>query len=563
MQTRSALRPWLTSYSAGVPADIDLSADGSLVAMAEESIRKHGGRAAFSSRGRILRYADIDALSRDLAAFFQQQAGLMKGERIALMLPNLLQYPVAMLAALRAGLVVVNVNPLYTPRELHHQLQDAGVSAVVILESFAHVLAAVLPDLRLRHVVITGVGDLLGFPRAGLINFAVKYLQRLVPRYAIPGAVGLRTALRQGRDLPLQSVEVSQDDVAFLQYTGGTTGVAKGAMLTHGNLLANVHQICAWLGPFSEAGQERVATALPLYHIFALTVNLLTYFRLGSVNTLIANARDLDSVIDALKATRCTAITGVNTLYNGLLNHPRFREIDFSALRVAIGGGAAVQRSVAESWKQATGRPLIEGYGLTECSPVVTINPIDIEDYTGTIGLPIPSTDCMVVNEFDRPLPAGEPGELCVRGPQVMKGYWNRPEETAGVLNAEGWLRTGDVAVIDERGYIKIVDRKKDMVLVSGFKVFPNEVEDVVAGHPGVLEVAAVGVPDPHSGEVVKIYVVRSDTTVTSEAIFSFCRARLAAYKVPKQVEFRDSLPKSPIGKILRRDLRAECHRGA
>ncbi|MGQ0658635.1 MAG: AMP-binding protein [Chromatiales bacterium] len=549
-------RPWLASYPTGVPADVDLTAVSSLVALLEKSIDRYKLLPAFRSRGRVLRYSDVDALSRDLAAFLQS-AGLTKGGRIALMLPNSLPYPVATIAALRAGLVVVNVNPLYTPRELGQQLRDAGASAIVVLENFAHVLAEVMPEIPVRLVIISRVADLLGFPRGSLINFGVKHVRRLVPAYDIPGAITLRAALRKGRELPFQAVDVGRDDIAFLQYTGGTTGVAKGAMLTHGNLLANAQQICAWLGPFVTAGQERIVTALPLYHIFALTVNFLTYFTLGGLNTLIANPRDLDSLIDDLRAARCTGITGVNTLYNALLSHPRFTDIDFSALKVAIGGGTAVQQTIAERWKQATGRPLVEGYGLTECSPVVTINPINIENYTGTIGLPIPSTDCMVVDDRGHSLPAGKPGELWVRGPQVMKGYWNRPDETAKVFSAEGWLRTGDVAVIDERGYIKLVDRKKDVVLVSGFKVFPNEIEDVVASHPGVLEVAAIGVPDPHSGEVVKIYVVRKDTSLTKETIIRFCREQLVAYKVPKQVEFRESLPKSPIGKILRRELRS------
>jgi long-chain acyl-CoA synthetase len=477
------------------------------------------------------------------------------------MLPNLLQYPVALFGVLRAGLVVVNVNPLYTPRELQHQLADSGAAAIVVLENFAHTLEQVVAATAVRHIVTTRVGDLFPPLKACLVNFVVKRLKRLVPSWHLPGAQPFNTALQLGARLRLRDVPLTLDDIAFLQYTGGTTGVAKGAILSHGNLLANVEQTSAWIGSTLKEGEEVIVTPLPLYHIFALTANLLTFVKWGANNLLITNPRDIPGFIKELRRTRFTVITGVNTLFNMLLNAPDFpkvKEANAGALKIAVAGGMSVQRAVAERWQQAMGVPLIEGYGLTEASPIVCVNPLDLKVFSGAIGLPLPSTQVAIRDETGRELPVGEEGELWVKGPQVMRGYWNMPEETGRVLSADGWLATGDICRMDDSGALRFIDRRKDVIVVSGFKVWPNEIEEVVMLLPGVKEVGAVGVPDAKSGEGVKVYLVRKDPALSAEAVIAHCRANLAAYKVPKQVEFRDRLPKSPIGKILRRKLQEE-----
>ncbi len=549
---------WLKSYPPGMAAEIDPHEFSSLPDLLEISCRRFRSRPAYSNMGATLRYADVDQLSLNFAAWLQQGLGLQKGDRVAVMLPNLLQHPVATLGALRAGLIVVNVNPLYTPRELQHQLADSGAQAIVILENFAHVLAQVLANTKVRKVIITRMGDLLPFPKSTLINMIVKHVKRLVPSYAIADAVEFTRALQLGAGLTLQRPALGHDDIAFLQYTGGTTGVAKGAMLSHGNMVANTLQAEAWFEGVLKEGEEVVITALPLYHIFALTANSLLFIKIGGLNHLITNPRDMPGFIKELSRVRFTFITGVNTLYNGLLNTPGFERLDLSSLKLAIGGGMAVQSAVAERWHRATGVVLLEGYGLTETAPVVCINPVDMKQFSGCIGLPVAATEVSIRDDAGNELPFGEPGELCVRGPQVMKAYWNQPEETRRVLSEDGWLRTGDIATIDERGFVRIVDRKKDMILVSGFNVYPNEIEAVVAAHPGVLEVGAIGVLDGACGEAVKICVVRKDPGLTAEALRAYCKQQLAAYKVPKHIEFRDELPKSTVGKILRRALREQ-----
>ena len=547
---------WLQSYPPGVPPEVDLDEFSSLVDLFEQSVRKFAARTAYVNMGKSLTYGELDELSARFAGWLQGELGLGPGARVALMMPNCLQYPVAMFGVLRAGLTVVNVNPLYTARELEHQLKDAGCEAIVIVENFAHTLQDVLPSTPVRHVVTTGLGDLLGFPKSLLVNFVVRHVKKMVPAWSLPGSIAFREALAKGAAHPLRPVMLGHEDLAFLQYTGGTTGVAKGAMLTHGNIVANLQQAHAWIGPYVRDGEELIVTALPLYHIFSLTANCLTFFKIGAENLLITNPRDIPGFIAELAKVRFTAITGVNTLFNALLNHPDFEKLDFSSLRLALGGGMAVQQAVAERWKAVTGRPLAEAYGLTETSPAVCINPLDLPEFNHSIGLPISSTDVSLRDDEGYEVLLGEPGELCVKGPQVMKGYYNRPEDTARVFTRDGYLRTGDVAVIAPDGYVRIVDRKKDMILVSGFNVYPNEVEDVVASHPGVLEVAALGVPDERSGEAVKIFVVRKDPTLTAEALIAHCRQGLTGYKVPHYVEFREELPKSNVGKILRRALR-------
>ncbi|UXI70009.1 long-chain-fatty-acid--CoA ligase [Tahibacter amnicola] len=552
----STQRPWLASYPSGVPAEIDLDEYSSVVAVLESACERFRHRPAFSNMGKVLTYGDVDRLSRTFAAFLTGELGLKKGDRVALMLPNVLQYPIAIFGVLRAGLVVVNTNPMYTARELKHQLNDSGASAIVVLDNFAGTVAEVIRETSCKHVITTGLGDLLGFPKSILTNFVVKYVKKLVPAYRIDGAIRFRDALSRGERHSYKTAGLTHDDIAFLQYTGGTTGVAKGAMLTHRNLIANMQQASAWLGVNARLGEEVIITALPLYHIFALTANGLVFMKFGGLNYLITNPRDMPGFVKEMSGVKFTAITGVNTLFNGLLNTPGFDKLDFSSLHLTLGGGMAVQRAVAERWKKVTGITLIEAYGLTESSPAACINPMDLPDYNGSIGLPIPSTEVSVQDDNGNHLPMGEVGELCLRGPQVMKGYWNRPEETAKVLSADGWLHTGDVARIDDKGYVYIVDRKKDMILVSGFNVYPNEVEDVVATHPGVLEVAAIGVPDDKSGEAVKIVVVRKDPNLSADDLRAHCKANLTGYKLPRYIEFRDSLPKSNVGKILRRELR-------
>ncbi len=557
-------RPWLSHYPAGVPTHIDVSQYASVSAMLEEAFQRFRDRPAFANFGRRLSYGEIDQLSQQFAGYLTGVLKLGKGDRIALMMPNVLQYPIALFGALRAGLVVVNTNPLYTARELRHQLQDAGATAIVVLDNFAATLQAVVADTQVRHIITTGLGDMLGFPKGAVINFVLKHVKKMVPAFSLPQAVRFRDALARGNGLKVPAPGLTHDNIAFLQYTGGTTGVAKGAMLTHGNMIANMLQARAWIGSDTvKPGEEVIITALPLYHIFSLTANAFVFASLGGLNWLITNPRDMPGFVKELRQSGFTAITGVNTLFNGLLNTPGFAELDFSRLHLTLGGGMAVQRAVAERWKKTTGCTLAEAYGLTETSPAVCINPLDLAQYNGSIGLPIPSTDVAIWSEDSQPLGFDEVGELMVRGPQVMLGYWQRPEETAKVLVKDGWLHTGDVAKMDANGYVYIVDRKKDMILVSGFNVYPNEVEDAVMEHPDVLEVAAVGVPDEHSGEVVKLFVVRKNPALTEDALKQFCREQLTGYKRPKFIEFRDSLPKSNVGKILRRTLRDEGRKPA
>ncbi|MEW5887903.1 MAG: long-chain-fatty-acid--CoA ligase FadD [Pseudomonadota bacterium] len=549
---------WLKSYPPGVPAEVDINEFKSVGQMFEKSVRTYGPRTAYINMDKGLTYSELDGLSRDFAAYLQSVLGLPKGARVAIMMPNLLQYPVCVYGVLCAGYTVVNCNPLYTPRELEHQLKDSGAEVIVIVENFAHVLQEVLHNTPVKHVIVTGLGDMLGFPKSMIVNFVVKHVKKMVPAWNIPNALRFNDVLARGSRSELRPVEVTHDDIAFLQYTGGTTGVSKGAMLTHGNIVANLQQAHAWLKPFLSEGGEIIVTALPLYHIFALTANCLTFFKIGATNLLITNPRDIPGFVKELGKYKFTTLTGVNTLFNALLNDPNFAKLDFSSLRITLGGGMAVQKAVAERWKQVTGTPLIEAYGLTETSPAATINPLDLKEYNGSIGLPVPSTEIAIRDEEGHDLPIGEAGEICIRGPQVMKGYYNRPEETAKVIMADGFLRTGDVGIMDEKGFVRIVDRKKDMILVSGFNVYPNEIEAVVAMHPGVLEVAAVGVPDEKSGEAVKIFVVKKDPNLTAEALIAHCKENLTGYKVPKLVEFRTELPKTNVGKILRRALRDE-----
>ncbi len=549
-------RIWLKSYPPGVPAEIDVNEFRSLGELFDRSVKRFADKTAYVCMGKAITYAELDAASARFGAFLQRDLGLPKGTRVALMMPNVLQYPIAMFGALRAGYTIVNVNPLYTARELEHQLKDSGAEAIVILENFAHTLEQVRAQVPIRHVIVTSLGELLGFPKGAIVNFVVRRVRKLVPPWTLDGHLSFGDALARGAAHALQPVEVGHEDAAFLQYTGGTTGVAKGAVLTHRNIVANLQQAHAWISPVVTEGREIIITALPLYHIFSLTANCLTFIKIGATNVLIPNPRDIPGFIKELAKHRFTVITGVNTLFNALLNNPEFAKLDFSSLRVALGGGMAVQQAVAEKWKQITGVALVEAYGLTETSPAVTINPLDLKAFNHSIGLPISSTEVSIRDDDGIEQAIGQRGELCVRGPQVTPGYWNRPEETRRVFTADGFLRTGDIAVMDDKGFVTLVDRKKDMILVSGFNVYPNEVEDIVANHPGVLEVAAIGVPDERSGEAVKVFVVRKDPALTAEALIAHCRENLTGYKVPHHVEFRDELPKSNVGKILRRELR-------
>ncbi|WP_250634573.1 long-chain-fatty-acid--CoA ligase [Pinirhizobacter soli] len=551
-------RPWLDNYPPGVPADIDITQYRSIVDVLEESFEKYRDRPAFTSFGKTVTYGEIDELSNQFAGYLSGELKLAKGDRIAIMLLNVIQYPVALFAALRLGLVVVNTNPLYTPRELEHQLKDSGAKALIVLDNFAATAQEALKHVPVPHVITTGIGDLLGI-KGAVINFVLKHVKKMVPEFRIDGAVRFGDALSRGGRHETTSPDVSREDIAFLQYTGGTTGVAKGAMLTHGNMVANMLQAGAWFGKQIRPGEETIITALPLYHIFALTCNCFIFLRFGGRSVLITNPRDMPGFVKELSKVRFTAITGVNTLFNGLVHTEGFDKLDFSSLRMSFGGGMAVQRAVAEKWQAITGCPLIEGYGMTESSPVATINPmIEGASFSGSIGMPVPSTDISIQDDDGKHLAIGEVGEICIHGPQVMKGYWNQPGETAKAISSDGWLRTGDIGRIDEKGLVYIVDRKKDMILVSGFNVYPNEIEDIVVRCPGVLECAAVGVPDEHSGEVVKLFVVRKDPSLTEETIKAWCREYLTGYKRPKLIEFRDSLPKSNVGKILRRELRDE-----
>ena len=549
---------WLSSYQQGVPAEVDIGEFQSLGELFEKSVARYRDRVAYINMGARITYGELDRLSRDFAAYLQGYLKLPKGSRIAIMMPNVLQYPTCMLGALRAGYVVVNCNPLYMPRELEHQLRDSGAETIVILENFAHTLAQVVAATRVKNVVIARLGDMLGFPKGSIVNFVVKYVKRLVRPWAIPGTVSFGAALARGRGASFTPVDVGQEDLAFLQYTGGTTGVSKGAMLSHRNILANVAQAHAWVKSVVGDGCELVVTALPLYHIFALTANCFLFVKVGGTNLLITNPRDIPAFAAELAKYPFTIITGVNTLFNALLNNDRFTSLDFSRLRVSLGGGTSVQKAVAERWKAVTGKPLIEAYGLTETSPAATINPIDLPAYNGSIGLPVPSTDVAIRNDSGVDVALGERGELCIRGPQVMKSYYNQPEETANVFTPDGFLRTGDVVVMDEKGFLRMVDRKKDMILVSGFNVYPNEIEDVLSMHSGVLEAAAIGVPDDNTGEAVKIFIVKKDPSLTAAQLVAYCREQLTRYKVPSQVEFRNELPKTNVGKILRRQLRDE-----
>ncbi|HEY1459832.1 MAG TPA: long-chain-fatty-acid--CoA ligase [Casimicrobiaceae bacterium] len=547
-------RIWLKSYPPGVPPEIDLSTYSSVRDVFEESCTKFAARRAYTCMGKTLTFSELDAKSRAFGAYLQRQ-GLKKGDRIALMMPNVLQYPVCLFGILRAGCTVVNVNPLYTARELEHQLTDSGARIIVVVENFAHTVAEVVAKTSVTQVIVTSVGEMLGV-KGLLVDFVVRHVKKLVPAWNIPGAIRLSQALSEGGRAKLEHVPLGHDDIAFLQYTGGTTGVAKGATLLHRNIVANLLQSRAWVKPFLGEQQQLIVTPLPLYHIFSLTANCLVFMTLGAENVLIPNPRDIPGFVAELGKYRFTALTGVNTLFNALLNNAEFAKLDFSSLRMTLGGGMAVQRAVAERWKQVTGKPLIEAYGLTETSPAATMNPFTLPEYNGSIGLPVPSTDLVLRDDSGKDVPLGERGEICIRGPQVMAGYWNHPDETAKTIDKDGWLASGDIGVMDADGFVRIVDRKKDMILVSGFNVYPNEVEAVVAMHPGVLECAAIGVADSKSGEAVKLFVVKRDPSLTVDALLAHCRDQLTGYKCPREVEFRSDLPKSNVGKILRRELR-------
>lgn len=551
---------WLKSYPEGVAPEIDYSQYQSLAQLLEEAFQKYATRNAYACMGKYLTYAEVDQLSRKVGAWLQSK-GLEKGARVAIMMPNVLQYPVAIAAILRAGYIVVNVNPLYTPRELEHQLNDSGAEAIFILENFATTLQQVIARTKVKHVVVASMGDLMGV-KGLVVNLVVRHVKKMVPSFSLPGSVPFNSVLSQASSLQLKPVALTPDDTAFLQYTGGTTGVSKGATLSHRNVVANVLQAEAWLAPGLNNGpkveQLVFVCALPLYHIFALTVCGMLGMREGALNLLVPNPRDIAGLIKEMSKYQINTFPAVNTLYNALLNHPDFAKLDFSGYRVCVGGGMAVQKAVADKWKEITGCPIIEGYGLSETSPIACANPCDIKEYSGTIGLPLPSTEIAILDDAGNPVALGQAGEIAIRGPQVMRGYWNRDDETAKVMTADGFFKSGDIGIMDERGYTKIVDRKKDMILVSGFNVYPNEVEGVVVQHPGVLECACVGVPDEHAGEVVKIFVVRKDPSLTAEQLMAYCREQLTGYKRPKYIEFRTDLPKTNVGKILRRELRDE-----
>jgi len=553
---------WLKHYPKGVPAEIDVNEYASLRDVLEESIAQYGARPAFSCMGKTITFAELDTLSSAFGAWLQAQ-GCKKGARVALMMPNILQYPVCLFGVLRAGCTAVNVNPLYTARELEHQLKDSGAEVIVVVENFAHTLQEVRDRTKIDKVVVTTVGELLGF-KGIAVDFVLRRVKKMIPSWAIPGAIRLSDALAEGRKHKLERVPLAHEDIAFLQYTGGTTGVAKGAILLHRNIVANLLQARAWVKPFLDPNQrEIIITPLPLYHIFSLTANCLTFMTLGAENVLITNPRDIGGLVKEMGKYKFTAFTGVNTLFNALVNNPGFDKLDFSTLKLTLGGGMAVQEAVAEKWNMVTGVPLIEAYGLTETSPAATINPLDLAEYNGSIGLPISSTEVVLRDDDGHEVALGKAGEICIRGPQVMAGYWQHPEETAKVLDKEGWFATGDIGIMDHKGHIKIVDRKKDMILVSGFNVYPNEIEGVVVMHPGVLECAAVGIPDKKSGEAVKLYVVKKDERLTAAQVIEHCREHLTSYKVPRDVEFRRELPKSNVGKILRRELRDEAKKAA
>ncbi|MEW5734094.1 MAG: long-chain-fatty-acid--CoA ligase [Thermodesulfobacteriota bacterium] len=547
---------WLPQYQNGVPAEIDVNEYASIPDIMEQAYKKFAGRPAFHQMGKTITYNELETLSKKFASFLQNELKLQPGDRVALMMPNVLQYPIALFGLLSAGMVAVNVNPLYTARELEHQLKDSGAQAIVIFANSAATLQKVLPKTQVKHVIVTEIGDMLGFPKSLLVNSVIKYVKKMVPPYSIPGAIPFMTALAKGNAGTFRAAALTLADIAFLQYTGGTTGVAKGAILTHGNIVANVLQARAWIRQLVKEGQEIMITPLPLYHIFSLTANCLIFSSIGALNVLITNPRDIPNFIKEIKKWKFTSMTGVNTLFNALLNNPEFSSVDFSNLKVALGGGMAVQEPVAKKWKEVTKTPLVEAYGLTETSPAACMNPMTIKDYTGFIGLPIPSTIVSVRDDDGKELAINEIGEICIQGPQVTQGYWQRPEETAKVMTPDGFFRTGDMGFMNEQGFVKLVDRKKDMINVSGFNVYPNELEEVVVAHPKVLEAAAIGVPDAKSGEAVKIFVVKKDESLTEEELKAHCKENLTGYKVPKYYEFRTELPKSNVGKILRKDLR-------
>ncbi|MBF0100177.1 MAG: AMP-binding protein [Desulfobacterales bacterium] len=546
---------WLKSYEEGIPAEINFK-ENSISEMLENIYQKFSELPAFHNMGTTLTYSDIERMSKQFASYLQNQLKLEKGERVAIMMPNILQYPVTLFGILQAGLIAVNVNPLYTARELEHQLKDSGAKAIVIYENSAHILERVIQNTNIKHVIYTGIGDFLKFPKSMIVNMVIKHVKKMVPNWSIANAIPLNVAISRGRLAPFKLVPLTREDIALLQYTGGTTGVSKGAVLTHGNIIANVTQAKTWIQKGVEEGKEIMITPLPLYHIFSLTANCLTFSSVGGLNILITNPRDIPGFVKELAKWNYTAITGVNTLFNALVNNADFCKLDFKSLKLALGGGMAVQEAVAIKWKNITGRPLIEAYGLTETSPAACMNPMNLESYSGFIGLPISSTEVVIRDNEGNTVPLGEVGEICIRGPQVMRGYWQRPEETQNVMTLDGFFKTGDLGYMNESGYVKIVDRKKDMILVSGFNVYPNEIEEVVAMHPKVLESAAIGIPDDKSGEAIKLFIVKKDKSLTVEELRNFCKEKLTGYKIPKFYEFRDDLPKSNVGKILRKNLR-------
>ncbi|WP_455008292.1 AMP-binding protein [Neisseria sicca] len=550
---------WLNSYEQGVNAEIDITQYSSISDVFRQSVEKFAHQPAFQNMGKTLTYAEVGKLAQDFASYLQNVLKLPRGERVAIMLPNLLQYPIALFGILQAGLVAVNTNPLYTPRELEHQLKDSGATTIIVLENFANTLELVLPRTQIKHVIVASVGEMFGFFKGTLMNFVLRKIKKMVPEYRISGAIPFQTTLKEGAAHTFSPVTLTREDTALLQYTGGTTGVAKGAILSHGNICANMLQAKEWIKNQLREGKETVIAALPLYHIFALTVNLMIFTNAGSKIILITNPRDMKGFIGELKKERISVFIGVNTLFNGMVNQPDFATVDFSNLRLTLGGGMATQKAVAEKWKKITGTPIVEAYGLTEASPGVCCNPLNIEAYSGGIGLPVPSTEVELRDADGKEVGIGQPGELWVRGPQVMKGYWNRPEETAKTIDARGFLETGDIAVMDEKGWLKLVDRKKDLIVVSGFNVYPNEIEEVVSHNDKVMEVACIGVPNEKTGEALKVFVVKKDPSLTKEELIEFCRTELTAYKVPKDIEFRDELPKSNVGKILRRELREQA----
>ncbi|MGB3585306.1 MAG: AMP-binding protein [Tunicatimonas sp.] len=551
------ISPWFQHYPEGISQQINPQQHESLTNFVDHCIEEFGPRTAFECMGASITFNELDQLSRDFAAYLQHDLKLKKGDRIAIQMPNLLQYPIAMLGALRAGLIVVNTNPLYTAREMKHQFIDSGAKAIVILANFAYNLEKIISETSIKHVIVTEIGDQLGGLKKTIVNAVVKYVKKMVPKYNLPTSLSFNDTLKQGKKRTFTRVELSGEDTAFLQYTGGTTGVSKGAILTHANLIANMEQISAWMSVGLNKAEETMITALPLYHIYALTVNCFSMMKIGAKNVLITNPRDMKGFLKELKKHPFTVITGLNTLYNGMMNHPDFDTVDFSHLKVASAGGMAMQHAVADRWKEKTGVPVAEGYGLTETSPVLTSNvPVSGQERIGTIGIPVPSTQLMFVNDEGEEVAIGEPGEIYAKGPQVMPGYWNRPDETEKVFTKDGWFKTGDIGVMDQDGFIKIIDRKKEMINVSGFNVYPNEIEEVVSGHAKVLEVGAIGVPDPRSSEVVKICVVKKDASLTEDELKAYCKENMTAYKVPRYIEFRDELPKSNVGKILRRLLK-------